>query len=79
MKDLSAGITVDTRGLSCPMPVLETRKAMEKLAVGEVAEVLAADKSVAMDLPAWAKAAGHELIHTETIDGVSRFFIKKMR
>ncbi len=32
-------VTVDARGLSCPQPVLETKKALEKLSGGRV-EVL---------------------------------------
>lgn len=33
--------TIDTRGLSCPEPVLRTRAALDTLGAGEILEVLA--------------------------------------
>ena len=44
--------TLDCIGLYCPMPVIRTNEEMDKLAVGEVLEVLADDSAAEEDLKA---------------------------
>ena len=40
MSDLKGDVTLDAKGLSCPMPLLRTKKEMGKLSSGQVLEVL---------------------------------------
>ena len=35
--------TLDLKGLSCPMPIIKTAKAMKQVSSGELIEVLATD------------------------------------
>jgi TusA-related sulfurtransferase len=72
-----ADLTVDCIGLYCPIPILNTRQAMDKLAVGEILEVLADDPAAEDDLKAWAKRAGQKIILIENNDAVVRFLIQK--
>jgi tRNA 2-thiouridine synthesizing protein A len=51
--------TVDARGLVCPLPLVKTKLAMERLAPGEVLFVLATDPEASIDLAAWAADEGH--------------------
>ncbi|AFK19154.1 SirA family protein [Haloferax mediterranei ATCC 33500] len=53
--------TLDVKGLSCPMPVVKTRGAVDDLSDGEVLEVIATDSGSVSDLKGWA----------DTTDGVS--------
>jgi len=46
---------VDGIGLYCPVPVLNTRQEMDKLAIGQILEVWADDPAAEEDLKAWAK------------------------
>lgn len=69
--------TIDCKGLSCPMPIVRSRKAMESLDQGEVLEVLATDRGAIKDVQAWAKQAGHELIEHREEGGVLKFYIRK--
>ena len=52
--------TLDCIGLYCPMPIVKTAKKMEDLKVGEVLEVVADDKGIKQDMPAWCQTTGHE-------------------
>ena len=55
-------VTLDTRGLLCPLPVIRTQDRVRTLAPGTVLEVLASDPGVLHDIPAWCRVHGHELI-----------------
>jgi tRNA 2-thiouridine synthesizing protein A len=52
-------LTVDARGLRCPLPLVRTKLAMEGLAPGESVHVLATDPEASIDLAAWAEDEGH--------------------
>jgi tRNA 2-thiouridine synthesizing protein A len=54
MKD----ITIDTRGLSCPLPVLKVRKAMRSIEPGRAVQILATDPLAEQDLRAYCEASG---------------------
>ncbi len=69
--------TLDTKGLSCPMPIVKTKKAMDTLASGDILEVLATDKGAVNDLSAWSKSSGHELLEHKEENGVFKFYIQK--
>ena len=72
-----ANPTLDCIGLYCPTPVLKTRQEMDKLAVGEILEVLADDPAAEEDLKAWAKRAGQKMLEIEKTDEGIRFLIQK--
>jgi tRNA 2-thiouridine synthesizing protein A len=46
--------TLDVKGLSCPMPVVKTKQAVDDLAGGDVLEVVATDSGSMSDLDGWA-------------------------
>jgi tRNA 2-thiouridine synthesizing protein A len=71
--------TLDCVGLYCPAPVLNTRQEMDKLAVGDVLEVLADDPAAEEDLKAWAKRTGQKIIEIEKTNEGTRFFIQKKK
>lgn len=52
-------VTVDARGLRCPLPLVKTKLALEHASPGETVLVLASDPEAPIDLAAWAARAGH--------------------
>ena len=73
-------ITVDARHMICPMPVIKTQEAITHLQHGDVLQVLATDPGVAMDIPAWLRVHGHELVsHSENEQQEIVFIIKVVR
>ncbi|WP_070120456.1 sulfurtransferase TusA family protein [Bacillus marinisedimentorum] len=68
---------VDAKGLACPMPIVKTKKAMDKLQQGDILEIQATDKGATNDLTAWSKSSGHEMLEMKDEDGILTFWIKK--
>ena len=69
--------TLDCLGLSCPMPVIRTKKAMEDMRPGQVLEVLATDPGSVADVKSWTVRVGHQFIGTTAGDSVFRHYIRK--
>jgi tRNA 2-thiouridine synthesizing protein A len=72
-----ADATLDARGLTCPMPVLKARKALQGLKPGATLEVLATDPGAIRDFEALCEAAGHQLVSRGEQDGVLNFLIRR--
>jgi tRNA 2-thiouridine synthesizing protein A len=68
---------VDASGLSCPLPLLKAKLALNNLASGELLKVLATDAGSQRDFRAFARLAGHVLEHEEEVDGVYRYWLRK--
>ncbi len=68
---------LDITGLKSPEPVLEVRRKLAEMSVGEILEVLASDSSTIHDLPAYCKSAGHQLLLVEDRGGDLFFRIKR--
>ena len=68
---------LDCIGLYCPIPVLRTRQEMDKLAIGEILEVLADDPATEDDLKTWAKRTEQKILEIEKTDEGTRFLIQK--
>lgn len=67
--------SIDARGLSCPQPVLEAKKAMEKYkSAGEI-EILVDTATSRENVGRFAKKNGHE-VETKEIDGGYSVLIK---
>ncbi len=72
---LKAAAVVDARGSACPGPLLEAKKAIGKVKVGEILEVLSNDPGTKGDMPLWAQKVGHEFLGFLAADGYDRIFI----
>jgi tRNA 2-thiouridine synthesizing protein A len=59
---------LDTRGLSCPLPVLKARKRLMGMAPGERLRVLATDPKAPGDFRLYCTESGHRLVE-ERQDG----------
>lgn len=68
---------LDCVGLYCPMPIVKTAKKMEELKVGDVLEIVADDKGIKQDMPAWCQTTGHECIGMEELGGEIKVYVKK--
>ncbi len=70
-------LTVDTKGLNCPLPILWAKKAIAGLNPGDMLEVLTTDPAAVNDFEAFSRATGHELSEWSEDSGVFRFLLKK--
>jgi TusA-related sulfurtransferase len=53
---------IDTRGLSCPLPILRAKKALAELTSGQILKVVATDPGSMRDFRAFARQSGNELL-----------------
>ena len=58
---------LEAPGLNCPMPLVNARKEIRKLELGDVLKVVTTDRGSVADFQGWAKVAKNvELIGQET-------------
>jgi tRNA 2-thiouridine synthesizing protein A len=69
--------TLDASGLACPMPVVKTKMAINKLESGQTLKVISTDRGSLSDIPAWAESTGNRLLEQEEQDGTYMFLLEK--
>jgi tRNA 2-thiouridine synthesizing protein A len=74
---MKADKTLDCVGLYCPMPIVKTSEKFRELKPGEVLEVIADDKGIKQDMPAWCRATGHEFLGMEEEGSKIKVYVKK--
>ena len=52
---------IDCLGKRCPLPIIETAKAIKELHGGESVHLLADDPATEIDLRAWARMTGNQM------------------
>jgi len=70
-------VELDTRGLSCPLPVLKAQKALRSMAAGELLSVLATDPKAPADFEQLCEVAGHRLVESTERNGHLVLVIEK--
>lgn len=71
--------TLDCSGMSCPMPILKTKKAVDSLQLGQVLKMIATDPGSTSDMEAWTEKTGHQLVASEKEGDKFVFYIKRMK
>jgi TusA-related sulfurtransferase len=79
LSTLQAAKVADARGVACPGPLLEAKKAIGAVKVGEVLEVWSGDANTKNDLPKWAAKVGHEYLGYLPADGYERLFLVRKK
>jgi tRNA 2-thiouridine synthesizing protein A len=76
--DVKIDVTLDCKGLSCPMPMMKLAKTMKGMKSEEVLEMIGTDPGTKSDLPRWCEKTGNTLLdESELAGGVFRFLIQK--
>lgn len=68
---------LDARGLNCPLPILQTKKALNEMSSGETLRVLSTDPGSLIDFQVFAMRSGHELLELKQGGGEFSFLLKK--
>jgi len=70
--------TLDVKGLSCPMPIVKTKGAIDELEMGDVLEVVATDSGSMSDIQGWAEGTdGVELLDQAEDGDTYRHYVEK--
>ena len=76
---IKAAKVVDARGSACPGPLLEAKKGIGQVKVGEILEIKSSDPGTRNDIPAWAKKVGHEYLGVLEAEGHDRLFVTRKK
>jgi tRNA 2-thiouridine synthesizing protein A len=68
---------LDAKGLSCPMPLLRTKKEIGKIDGGQILQIDGTDPGSRNDIPGWCARAGHEYLGEKEESGYISFFVQK--
>ena len=79
LTSIAASKVVDARAMSCPGPLLEAKKAIGSVKVGEVLEIWSGDSNTKNDMPRWCEKVGHEFLGVLQGDGYERLLIRRMK
>lgn len=77
MIKIKPNMDLDCRGLTCPLPLVQTKKAISKLGEGEILKLIATDPGSARDMDAFVRETGNTILETEENNGEFTFFIRK--
>lgn len=61
------------------MPIIQTSQKIKQMKVGEILEVLATDKGILEDMPAWCRQTGQEFLGIEKDGELFKAYVKKIR
>lgn len=68
---------LNARGLSCPLPIVKTKKSLVDMASGQVLKVISTDTGSVKDMAAFAEQTGNPLLGQEEVNGEFVFYMKK--
>ena len=64
----AATLELDLSGLTCPMPLLKTKQALNRLQSGAIVKVVATDPASERDFQVFAEQSGNRLLSSEKRD-----------
>lgn len=79
LTELEAAKVVDARAMACPGPLLEAKKSIGQVKVGEVLEIWSGDPGTKEDMPRWCQKVGHEYLGDVQAEGYERIFIRRSK
>ncbi|HEX21745.1 MAG TPA: sulfurtransferase TusA family protein [Actinobacteria bacterium] len=74
---MKTDVTLDAIGLRCPLPAVKTAMRLETMDTDQILEVLTTDSISKVDLPAWCKETGNELVTVKDEGEVFKIYIRK--
>jgi tRNA 2-thiouridine synthesizing protein A len=79
LSTIEAAKVVDARAMSCPGPLLEAKKGIGTVKVGEVLEIWSGDVNTKNDVPRWCEKVGQEYLGFMPGDGYDRLFVRRKK
>lgn len=70
-------LKIDVKGETCPVPLVEARKALRKASPGEIIEITGTHPASKKEIPMAVEALGMELLSVEEKDGIWKIKIKR--
>ncbi|MDE0226958.1 MAG: sulfurtransferase TusA family protein [Gammaproteobacteria bacterium] len=68
---------LDASGLTCPMPLLKAKQALNRMQSGELLRVIATDPGSVRDFEVFSSQSGNALLESRQEDGSYFYLLKK--
>lgn len=68
---------LDTRGLSCPLPLLKAKLALNEMIAGQILHVSATDAGSQRDFERFAELSGHALLNSVVEEEEFHYWLQK--
>ena len=75
--DLTPDQILDARGMSCPLPLLKAKQALNTMGSGEVLHVLATDAGSQRDFQRFCELSGHVLLEADCLGLEFHYWLRK--
>jgi tRNA 2-thiouridine synthesizing protein A len=76
-QELEVAQVLDTSGTFCPVPIIETAKAIKLLPPGALLLVIGTDPGIASDMPAWCRSTKNELVELRREAKLLRCWVRR--
>jgi tRNA 2-thiouridine synthesizing protein A len=70
-------VLLDASGLSCPMPLLKAKKALNELGAGMLLRVISTDPGSVRDFEVFSKQSGNALLESKQSAGRFEYLLRK--
>lgn len=77
LDNITVDEVLDCRGLSCPMPMLKIKKALNGLDAGKVLQMMGTDPGTANDIEKGVTKLGCEFLGSEDEGGHTSYYVRK--
>ena len=74
--EIKADQVLDCSGLSCPQPILKTKKAIKAMASGQILMVTSTDPGTNKDMTSFAGKTGNKLLKIDEKEGSADFYLQ---
>jgi TusA-related sulfurtransferase len=68
---------LDASGLTCPLPLLKAKQALNRMDAGQVLEVTCTDPGSVRDFKVFSDQSGHVLLKSDQQSGTYIYWLKK--
>ena len=76
MANIRIDVELDCKGMFCPMPIVQLKKATKTMKPRQVLRLTATDPGSVRDVPAWANKTGNKIMEASEDSGVFTFLIE---
>ena len=70
---------IDVKGLTCPQPLVETKKKLKRMEIGKTLEVIGDHGPSKKEVPEMMEEQGHEIVSITESNGAWHVTIKKKK
>lgn len=70
-------MTLDLTGMKCPVPIVRLNTEVRQIDTGAQLEALSDDPAFELDVKAWCRRTGHELVSMDCAGGVIKARIRR--